>query len=498
MSKKKIELKNTIYYPDRCTFYVDTNNLISYPMIKNILDKFTDITINRLNECINGIKVYIGGHHWHYKKRGFLKFSCYEFNFNDKTLLIFLSKIFKLGYERWSGIIYGGLRRYIWESFCHEFIMSIIHILRLDLSLIDKAKDIYLNRELNREVDMVVQLVNQLFSFYGEAYNRIDFISINSELWHEPIPKSLGFLNVLYNRKLESLKKKINTPRAYNYDKIKFFNEIRKIKLKYEYEYNFSELVNYCINNDYFEVFFRYNWEIYGKLQREFYNKAKRIILKFFEQYNITHELKKYKDSANRTHIFLTHKTFERVKSTCLQTCIANLKNKFLENYTNFRIFYSKCPICKKEDINRLNCERFYFSSKYSYFKSILIEKINEFESLKDINIDDDYFFGIPCDECFRIVRNIQGRYYELNQMNKFMVRYGTCPICNHRNHRNFILSFYHNKDDKVKVLRDSLIQNMDLSKKMKRYEVNIGIPCCNCFKDIFDEEPLNFDITFI
>jgi len=30
----------------------------------------------------------------------------------------------------------------------------------------------------------------------------------------------------------------------------------------------------------------------------------------------------------------------------------------------------------------------------------------------------------------------------------------------------------------------------MDLSKKLKKFKINIGIPRCNCNKQVFDEEP--------
>ena len=483
------QAKTTIFYSKRCNFFVDTNNLVNFQMVETIINKFDDKTINRLNEVLNGIKFYVGGHHWHINDKGYIKYPAFEFNFHERMLLIHLHKIFDLGYKRWKSMMYGALRRFIWESFCHEIIMTVVHMIKLDLNLAEHAKEYFLNEDTNFNY----KFISELFSYEENFPLRVNFIEINNSLWHELIPY-LGFLDVLHKRKINQLKDTINKSKPFL--KIKFFNELRKQKLKYEYEYNFSELVNYCIHNDYFESFFTNNWEMYRKIHREFYYKAKRLILKFFKQYNITDELKEYKDSANRSHYFLTHKTFERVKSACLQTCIVNIKNKSLEEFTYFREFYSKCPICKQENINLTNCEKFYFSLKYSFFKEILFEKMNEFESLDEINVDDEYFFGIPCDDCFEIVRNIQGKYLDLNQVDNFMITYSTCPLCGAKNHRSYLLSFYH--DDKQKRLRDYLIQTMELIKKKKNYKINIGIPCCVCFKNVFGEEPGNFNLNYL
>ena len=478
-NNKTLGSKNIIFYPNRCKFFIDTNNLVTPFMLNTILEKFDDDAINRLNEVIKGIKFYVGGKQWHQNQRGYLKASVYEYDFNKGMVLVFLSKIFNLGYERWKRISYGSLKRFIWESFCYEFIKALSHTTKLDLNLAGRAKNYYLNKFNDRTSDFL----QELFNYEREGLPRINYIKIINTLWNEPLPMSLGFLEILYTRRLGKLKKIISNNS--NFIRIRFFNELRKVKLNHKYEYNLSELINYCIHSEHFEKLFK-NIRSYGKLHREFYNKAKRIILKLFNQYNINGELCRYLDSANRTHYFLTHKTFERIKSVCLQTCIAKIKNQLLEEYDNFRNFYSICPICKEEQSTQTTCENLYFNSKYNFFKEVLLEKMNQFESLDQLNTQ-DYYFGVPCNSCFQLTKNIQGKFSDFNQLQKFILKYDTCPICGQKNHIDYLTEFYYNEN--TKILRNYLINNMDLSKKLKEFKINIGIPCCNCFEQFFSEE---------
>lgn len=472
--------KNTVFYPNRCNFFIDTNNLVNSFMINTILEKFDDDAIGRLNEVIKGIKFYVGGKQWHINQKGYLKASIYEFDFNEGIILVFLSKIFNLGFERWRRLPYGSLKRFIWESFCYEFIKLLSHITKLDLKLAKRAKDYY----LNKYDDYTLSFLKDLFIYERDNLPRINYIKIINIIWNESLPDSLGFLNVLYARKLNKLKTRL--PFVPNFIRTRFFNELRKLKLNHKYEYNLSELINYCIHSEHFEKLFM-NSRFYNKLQREFYYKAKRIILKFFKEYDITHELFPYKDSANRTHYFLSHKTFERVKSVCLQKCIQKIKNKLLEEYEKFRNFYSKCPVCKQDQSNQSMCEKIFFTSKYSFFKDVLLEKMHEQKLIIDLN-NEDYYFGIPCESCFQLTRNIQGKFSDLNHLQNFIVKYSLCPICGAKNHNDYLTSFYN--DDNKKIIREYLVNSMNLSEKLDKFKINIGIPCCNCFEQFFEEDP--------
>ncbi|MGV9204918.1 MAG: hypothetical protein ACOC44_12975, partial [Promethearchaeia archaeon] len=375
-------------------------------------------------------------------------------------------------------------KRYVFESFCYEVVMALIYILNLDTSLIEKAKRYYMNGYNGQDNEFS----DKLFNYNGTDVPRVNFILINNELWSSPIPDKMGFLDVLYQRRIEKLKRSLNLPYTPNMEKVKIFNELRKIKMQYQYEYNLSELVNYCIHNKkHFEEFFKYNTESYQKLHRQFYYKAKRQILKFFKENEIFDDLHEYRDSADRTHYFLTHLTFERVKSACLQICIKRVKNEEIKNFFAFKRFYNRCPICGESyDDNRL-IAKFYFQRRYRQFKSLLVEGMQEASSLEELNRKSNYFFGIPCEDCFEFCNDIEGKFSDLEEIQRFLVYYNTCPVCGTKNHKNYLLSFYY--EEHRKELRDALIKNMDL-KIHQDINLSIGIPCCNCFSEFFEEKP--------
>ncbi|MFO8019719.1 MAG: hypothetical protein R6U96_13920 [Promethearchaeia archaeon] len=476
--------QNTKFQFNRCKFYVDTNNLINPEMIKTILEKFEDPAIKRLNQVISGIKFYIGGNHRHYRQFGYYCTDMFEYNFHNQTLLFFLSKMFESGFARWRSLLYGAIKRYVFESFCYEIVMALIQVMKLDTSLIEQGKRYYLNGYNEQQNEFSYQL----FNYVGPEVPRVNFILICDELWVEPLPGNMGFLDVFYNRRMKKLKSFLNGSYTPNMEKVKIFNELRKIKMDYQYEYNLSELVNYCIHNKkHFEEFFQYNTESYQKLHRQFYYKAKRQILKFFRENEIEDELHEYKDSADRTHYFLTHQTFERVKSACLQICIKKLETEDIRKFHDFKRFYDHCPICGDPYDDTPIVAKFYFRRRYRKFKSILIERMQEASCLEDLNQEPDKFFGIPCEDCFVFCKNIEGKFSDLEEVQRFLIHYSTCPVCGTTNHKNYLLSFYY--DERKKDLRENLLKSMYL-KTHKGIELDIGIPCCNCFSNIFNEKP--------
>ncbi|TFF95306.1 MAG: hypothetical protein EU544_03040 [Promethearchaeota archaeon] len=477
---KKIR-KKTVNYLDRCAFYIDTNNLIEFDLIKRILVKVEDEAIERLNEVLKGLRIYIGGHHRNTGKLGYFTNETYEFDFHKRRLTIFLAPIFKLGFTRWKKTEFGALLRYVWESFCHEIIMALIFAMKINTSLMEEAQ----GKDLNKFDEVSRNFFDDLLHKYDGYIPRINFISINNKLWKEELPEKFGFLRVLYNREIKQMKKHLAVPRYPQFLKVKIFNELRKIKLGYKYEYNLSELINYCIHNDRFEDFFKNNWKIYKELQREFYYKGKRIVLKFFKEYDIP--LKEYRDSANRRHFFITHEIFERVKSVCLQRCIAKLESKYLEGYWEFKAFYAQCPICKTYDINDKVCQEFYFSENYNYFKELLLEGMQNAGSLEELN-DESYYFGIPCPDCFSLVRNIQGRFEDLELVKQFVIAYSVCPVCHAKNHKEYLLDFFY--EDERAELKELLIKNIKNHNRYEKLNINLGIPCCLCFEELFGEPP--------
>ncbi|TXT63242.1 MAG: hypothetical protein BAJALOKI3v1_410038 [Promethearchaeota archaeon] len=447
-------------------------------MIGVILEKFDTNFIKILNEKVNEIQFLKKEESSSLKQTGCFIEECYEFDFHKQNLCLYLDIIFEKGYYWWFQSHSGALRRYVWESFFREFIYALIKVSRIDTRLIREAQVVDLNKADIKTQDFLEKL-------FGNVGNSMcASISLRTELSKENLPKSLGYLDKLYNEKLDELKVKLTRRLITHNLKSKYYNELRKLKHHYKYEYTLSELVNYCIHSTHFESFFKYNSS--RELKQEYYKMAKELILEFLEKYNI--KLKKYQDSLNCTHYFLTHPLFERIKSVCLQICVSEIQIKSLEHYKEFKQFYSKCPICGKENINQVNCEKIYFSNKFNYFKETLIEGMHQAEALAELN-NKEHYFGIPCEECFYLARNIQGDKSDLENLEIFLQKYRICPVCSNKNHSDYLISFYY--DESKKVLRESLIKRMKQSEKEDLlFKIQLGIPCCKCYEEIFGEKP--------
>jgi len=71
--------------------------------------------------------------------------------------------------------------------------------------------------------------------------------------------------------------------------------------------------------------------------------------------------------------------------------------------------------------------------------------------------------------------------------LDKFIEHFDTCPICKCSNHLNYLEEFYFTADpQKVKMKQQllNLLVNLDEEDK----NLTVGIPCCSCFKEIFEE----------
>ncbi|MBY8984357.1 MAG: hypothetical protein KGD65_04760 [Candidatus Lokiarchaeota archaeon] len=67
-------------------------------------------------------------------------------------------------------------------------------------------------------------------------------------------------------------------------------------------------------------------------------------------------------------------------------------------------------------------------------------------------------------------------------KFHKFISFYRKCPICgNHNHYYNLKQLFF---DESKKNLIKELIRLMNIKhKKFRRYNLNMGVPCCDCFK---------------
>lgn len=86
------------------------------------------------------------------------------------------------------------------------------------------------------------------------------------------------------------------------------------------------------------------------------------------------------------------------------------------------------------------------------------------------------------------IINNPDIKYESLTKREKeifkeFIDFYSRCPICKGFNHFYNLREFYF--DDLKHEVRESLIDFMNSEEKLN---VDIGIPCCNCFKNHFED----------
>ena len=80
---------------------------------------------------------------------------------------------------------------------------------------------------------------------------------------------------------------------------------------------------------------------------------------------------------------------------------------------------------------------------------------------------------------------------YEKEIFHEFLEYFSTCPICNRRNHKNYLKTFYFDQNIYKRILKKSLLKLMNESKEFDETYFNkilLGIPCCDCFKRYFCE----------
>lgn len=78
----------------------------------------------------------------------------------------------------------------------------------------------------------------------------------------------------------------------------------------------------------------------------------------------------------------------------------------------------------------------------------------------------------------------LPGTYYNDPILEKFLNVFATCPVCNSQNHQSYLEDFYFSTDlEKVKM-REQLLEMLEHDDSIEN--VKIGIPCCNCFDNIF------------
>lgn len=70
----------------------------------------------------------------------------------------------------------------------------------------------------------------------------------------------------------------------------------------------------------------------------------------------------------------------------------------------------------------------------------------------------------------------------------KFLKYFSSCPICKKENHFEYLRTFYYSKNYGLIKLKEKLLELIDESEYFDKYynKIDVGIPCCHCFKKIF------------
>ena len=136
-----------------------------------------------------------------------------------------------------------------------------------------------------------------------------------------------------------------------------------------------------------------------------------------------------------------------------------------------------------EEEINKLIKER---ELECVFFTSIYNENNTKEEIFKKViqNVDKDY----PLND-FSIISTQKILDEEFK---KFLDIFDKCPICKRENHFESLKNFYFNKNNPDIIrLRESLLYLSEHSinfRKLPFNRISFGIPCCSCYKSIFNE----------
>ncbi|MFX0069949.1 MAG: hypothetical protein ACFFAO_02565 [Candidatus Hermodarchaeota archaeon] len=76
----------------------------------------------------------------------------------------------------------------------------------------------------------------------------------------------------------------------------------------------------------------------------------------------------------------------------------------------------------------------------------------------------------------------------EKSHYSKFIKYYSVCPICGELNHYHNLKKFFF--DEENENIKNKLVNFMDFqiksNRKLNNFNIDIGIPCCKCFKKHF------------
>ncbi len=136
-----------------------------------------------------------------------------------------------------------------------------------------------------------------------------------------------------------------------------------------------------------------------------------------------------------------------------------------------------------------------FFNEAVDYFAKYDrkdLSKLNESKTYDEIIEDQNQLRDLMLTELNAlkqiIIQNHDKKLENLSKETKelfkrFLKMYSICPICGGFNHYYILKNLFLSEEKSDTINR--LIQLMDV--KSKKTKFNIGIPCCNCFKHMFE-----------
>lgn len=112
-----------------------------------------------------------------------------------------------------------------------------------------------------------------------------------------------------------------------------------------------------------------------------------------------------------------------------------------------------------------------FYTSKDNYNRETIFKKL--IKKLDKISIKDFAIFLPEYDAKFK----------------NFIDFFSLCPVCKRKLHFNYLKKFYYNKNEDSKRLKDTLLSLIDESNDFDEFyhhNIEIGIPCCKCFEELF------------
>jgi GTPase SAR1 family protein len=72
-------------------------------------------------------------------------------------------------------------------------------------------------------------------------------------------------------------------------------------------------------------------------------------------------------------------------------------------------------------------------------------------------------------------------------EFKKFLKKFAICPICKKENHENYLKRFFFSLRPDLKKIKDQFFDALSVENDEKsQLNVKFGIPCCDCFTEIF------------